>query len=92
MFEQEGRAASLSKPNPFMLDEIAKKYREPFEGCYYVGDMPDDMLAAAGSQANFKGVGIVLSAPDKESLKEGLLKAGADFVVESLTALKEIIL
>jgi phosphoglycolate phosphatase-like HAD superfamily hydrolase len=92
IFEQEGRAASLSKPNPFMLDEVVRQYREPFEGYYYVGDMPDDMLAAAGSQANFKGIGIVLSAPDKQSLKEDLMKAGADFIIESFAALKEIIL
>jgi phosphoglycolate phosphatase-like HAD superfamily hydrolase len=92
MFEQEGRTASLSKPNPFMLDEVAKKYRDPFEGYYYVGDMPDDMLAAAGSQANFKGIGIVLSAPDKESLKEDLLKAGADYIIDSFEALNGIVL
>ena len=75
-----------------MLDAIVKKHREPFEGYYYVGDMPDDMLAAAGSQANFKGIGMVLSAPDKESLKEDLKRAGADFIFESYAALKEFIL
>ena len=92
IFEQEERTVSLSKPNPFMLDAIVKKCREPFEGYYYVGDMPDDMIAAANSQANFKGIGIVLSAPDKESLKEDLLRAKADFIIESFAAFKEIIL
>jgi phosphoglycolate phosphatase-like HAD superfamily hydrolase len=92
IFKQTGRMVSLSKPNPFMLDAIVKKYPEPFKGYYYVGDMPDDMLAAAKAQANFKGIGMVLSAPDKESLKADLMKAGASFIVDSFAALNDIIL
>jgi phosphoglycolate phosphatase-like HAD superfamily hydrolase len=92
IFEQEGRTVSLSKPNPFMLDAIVNKCRQPFDSFYYVGDMPDDMLAAARSEANFKGIGILLSAPDKESLKKDLMRAGADYIVDSFEALKEIIL
>jgi len=92
IFEQEGRSVSLSKPNPFMLDAIAKNCREPFDRSYYVGDMPDDMLAAARSGPNCKGIGILLSAPDKESLKKNLMGAGADYIVDGFEALKEIIL
>ena len=92
IFEQEGRSVSLSKPNPFMLDAIVKNCREPFGRFYYVGDMPDDMLAAARSGANCKGIGILLSAPDKESLKKNLMEAGADYIVDGFEALKEIIL
>jgi phosphoglycolate phosphatase-like HAD superfamily hydrolase len=92
IFEQEGRPVSLSKPNPFMLDAIVKNCREPFDRFYYVGDMPDDMLAAARSGANCKGIGILLSAPDRESLKKNLMEAGADYIVDGFEALKEIIL
>jgi phosphoglycolate phosphatase-like HAD superfamily hydrolase len=92
IFEQEGRTVALSKPNPFMLDAIVKKCRETFDSIYYVGDMPDDMLAAARSEANCKGIGILLSAPDKKSLKKDLMGAGADYIVDSFEALKEIIL
>ncbi|MBT8366326.1 MAG: HAD hydrolase-like protein, partial [Deltaproteobacteria bacterium] len=92
IFEQEGQTVSLSKPNPFMLDAIVKKCRQPIDSFYYVGDMPDDMLAAARSEANCKGIGILLSAPDKESLKNDLIGAGAHYIVDSFEALKEIIL
>ncbi len=92
IFEQEGRTVSLSKPNPFMLDAIVRKSREPFDSFYYVGDMPDDMLAAARSEANCKGIGILISAPDKESLKKDLMGAGADYIVDSFEGLKKIIL
>ncbi|CAB1064040.1 hypothetical protein D1BOALGB6SA_8831 [Olavius sp. associated proteobacterium Delta 1] len=89
---QEGRTVSLSKPNPFMLDAIVTNCREPFDGFYYVGDMPDDMLAAAGAAANCIGIGILLTAPDKKSLKKNLTAAGADYIVDSFEALKGIIL
>ncbi len=92
IFEQEGQTVSLSKPNPFMLDAIVKKCRQPFDSFYYVGDMPDDMLAAVRSEANYQGIGILLSAPDKESLKNDLIGAGAHYIVDSFEALKEIIL
>jgi len=92
IFDQEGRAVSLSKPDPFMLDAIAAKCREPFTGFYYVGDMPDDMLAAARAAADCKGIGILLSAPDKENLEKSLAAAGADYIVENFEALTEIVL
>jgi phosphoglycolate phosphatase-like HAD superfamily hydrolase len=92
ILEQEGRAVSLSKPNPFMLDAIVKKCREPFDSFYYVGDMPDDMLAAARSEADCKGIGVLLAAPDKESLRKDLAAAGADYIIENFETLTEIML
>jgi phosphoglycolate phosphatase-like HAD superfamily hydrolase len=92
ILQQEGRTVSLSKPNPFLLDTIIKNCREPFDTCYYVGDMPDDMLAAARSEAKCKGIGTLLAAPDKRSLRKDLAAAGADYIIDSLEALREIIL
>jgi phosphoglycolate phosphatase-like HAD superfamily hydrolase len=92
ILEEEGRTISLSKPNPFMLDVIARSCSEPFDNFYYIGDMPDDMLAAARSEANCKGIGMLASAPDKESLRIELVKAGADYVIEDFAELKRIIL
>ena len=89
---QEGRSVSLSKPHPFMLDAIAEALGQKFACCYYVGDMPDDMLAAARSATGYKGVGLLLAAPDRESLKLQMTRAGADYIVESFDALKQIIL
>jgi phosphoglycolate phosphatase-like HAD superfamily hydrolase len=74
-----------------MLDAIVKKCREHMARFYYVGDMPDDMFAAARSETNFIGIGMLLSAPDKESLKRELMDAGADHIIDNFGALKEII-
>ena len=89
---EEGRAVSLSKPHPFMLDTIAAKLHNAANGFFYVGDMPDDMLAAARSRFNFKSIGILISAPDKSSLKKNLLRAGADYIADNFESLKNIIL
>lgn len=92
IYEEEGRSVSLSKPDPFMLDAIAEGHRDAVNGFFYIGDMPDDMLAAARSQAGFKSIGILISAPDKSSLEKNLLQAGADYIVEDFESLKDIIL
>jgi len=91
-FEDKGEKVSLSKPHPFMLDAIADGLKDKFLGYYYVGDMPDDMLAAANSRFGFKSIGILVSAPNKLALKNELKQAGADFLIEKFDALKEIIL
>ena len=92
IFDEEGRTVSLSKPHPFMLDAIAEDYRKAVSDFYYIGDMPDDMLAAARSRVGFKSIGILISAPDKSSLKKNLQRAGADYIVEDFESLKTIIL
>ncbi len=89
---EEGRVVSLSKPDPYMLDAIAESHRKAASNFFYIGDMPDDMLAAARSRFGFKSIGILISAPDKSSLKENLQRAGADYIVEDFESLKEIIL
>ena len=90
--QKEGKKASLSKPDPFMLDAIAAKHKHPVAECFYIGDMPDDMLAAKKSAAGYKGIGMIMAAADKESLKKELLRAGADTIIENFTQLKPIIM
>jgi len=89
--QKEGKMVSLSKPDPFMLDAIAAKQKNPVAGCFYIGDMPDDMLAAKKSAAGYKGIGMLMAAADKESLKKELLRAGADYIIENFKQLKPII-
>lgn len=92
IFEENGKKVSLSKPNPFMLDAIVKSCRQSFTNLYYIGDMPDDMLAADRSEAGFKGIGLLLSAPNKKSLRKDLNRAGADYIIDNFEALKKIVL
>ncbi|MFC1577730.1 HAD family hydrolase [Thermodesulfobacteriota bacterium] len=89
---EKGEKVSLSKPNPFMLDAIADGLKDKFSAYYYVGDMPDDMLAAANSRFGFKSIGITVSAPDKLALKNELKRAGANYLVDNFEDLKEIVL
>jgi len=91
ILEKEGKRVSLSKPNPYMLDAIAATVKQPTYGYYYIGDMPDDMVAAKKAMAGFTAVGFMLSAPDKALLKEELQRAGAEYIIENLNQLVEII-
>ena len=88
---KEGKKVSLSKPDPFMLDAIAADQKNPVAGYFYIGDMPDDMLAAKRSEAGYKGIGLVMSAPDKASLKKELRRAGADYIIEDFNQLKSLL-
>ena len=77
---------SYSKPHPFMLDELADEFTaegEEYAEYFYVGDMPDDMLAANASRHKFRGIAVLYSAPDKKGSLERLKKAGASVIAES---------
>ncbi len=91
LFREQGRRIALGKPNPFMLDLIPRLIGEKFAECYYLGDMPDDMLAAGSSQAGYRGIGIVIPSPDQEAVRKALLSAGADYLLDNYAALPEIV-
>jgi HAD superfamily hydrolase (TIGR01548 family) len=87
ILEKEGQRVSLAKPNPFMLDAVAGACQDTVSEYYYVGDMPDDILAAKRSKTGFVAVGILFSSPDKDTLKKNLVQAGADHIVEDAAEL-----
>ena len=91
IFKLEKKKVSLSKPNPFMLDAIEETLKDRISEFYYVGDMPDDMVATSRSRAGFVGIGILISSSEKDSLKEDLLQAGADYIIEDFEQLKKIV-
>jgi len=82
IYETRAEHISLGKPHPFMLDAIVQKYSRKPRKLYYVGDMPDDMLAAATSAYPYKGIGILHASPHKHTLKQRLIKAGASAIVD----------
>jgi len=73
-----------------MLDAIKEKSCHAVSKCYYVGDMPDDMIAASRSKAGFIGIGFTKSAADKNSRKKALLQAGAGYVIEDIDVLEKV--
>jgi phosphoglycolate phosphatase-like HAD superfamily hydrolase len=90
-FRENGVRRSLSKPNPFMLDLIYRLTGREFSGCYYLGDMPDDMVAAASSQNGYRGIGVVVSSQDRGTLSNALVQAGAEHIIDDFSVLPELI-
>jgi HAD superfamily phosphatase len=82
VYETRGDVLHLSKPHPFMLDAVVEHLSATFWDVFYIGDMPDDMLAAANSAYDYTGVGILHSSPHKQTLKKALVKAGADVIIK----------
>ena len=81
-YEKSGDILHLSKPHPFMLDAVVEHASEKPGDLYYIGDMPDDMLAATNSAYDYTAVGILHSTPHKQTLKKALVKAGADVILQ----------
>lgn len=92
ILKAEGKAVSLSKPDPFMLNAIAQDVQDPVADRFYIGDMPDDMEAARRTKTGYKSIGMVLSAPDKDRLKNELLSAGANHIIENVNQLRSLIM
>lgn len=89
--EATGRAASLSKPHPYMLDAIAGQVAWQGAGApVYIGDMPDDMVAAGRSRAGYIGIGAVMATLDRDRLRKDLLRAGARHIIENLDELEKL--
>ncbi len=90
-FKKGGKKVSLSKPNPFMLDAIAGALENRVSGYYYVGDMPDDMMAASNSNSGFIGIGMLKSSSDRKRLRTDLIRSGADYIIEDFDELVKIV-
>ncbi len=89
--EKDAHRVSFSKPHPYMLDTLAEAHTGSMLKCYYVGDMPDDMIAASRSKFGYTGIGFIASAPDKEALDRALKAAGAAHVISNFEELPAII-
>jgi len=91
LYREKNIRVSLEKPNPFMLDLLSDRLGTSFDQRSYVGDMPDDMQAARASQKKYRGIGaLFLSSASKDS-RDILIQAGADYLIDSPTALTVII-
>ena len=60
-----------------MLDTLTDKISPLPAKKYYLGDMPDDMIAASRAREKFTGIGFTATAPDKTGLGKKLRAAGA---------------
>lgn len=64
----------------------------PSQKLYYVGDMPDDMVASRNSKYPFIAVGVTYSSPDSLASKKRLLESGASLIAETPEELLKILL
>lgn len=81
----------LSKPHPFMLDALEAAAGKDASRFYYLGDMPDDMIAAARASAPFAGIGVTVASSDKAGLAEALRNAGAAAVIDDFRRLPALL-
>ncbi|MFH0702822.1 MAG: histidinol-phosphate transaminase [bacterium] len=68
------------KPDPYGINYILSKISSV--NTYYLGDTPDDMIAA--KKAKIKGIGILPPQDKSETLKQRLLSEGALVVLEKV--------
>jgi len=91
VFIERGERISLKKPDPYMLDRIPCLIGKGFSECYYLGDMPDDMQAARAAKSGYRGIGVILSSAEPETLRRDLLQAGADRLIDDFADLPRIL-
>jgi phosphoglycolate phosphatase-like HAD superfamily hydrolase len=85
IFHTTGRRIKYTKPHPYSLLRVVQEIGIPNPRCSYVGDVVDDMLAATAARKDLDilAIGFLPGGKKDEAVKEALLKAGADLIVES---------
>jgi len=91
IFKTTGEKVSLSKPDPYMLDKIGSEFSNQASQRFYIGDMPDDMMAAAASLYGYHGIGTLFAAPDRKGTRKILVEAGARDIAENEDELMDLI-
>lgn len=74
-----------TKPNPHTVEEVVKHFGVQKEECIYIGDTNVDIFT--GKNAGVKTIGVLWGFREREEL----IAAGADYVVEEVRELSEII-
>jgi len=85
IFHGTGRRVKFTKPHPYSLLRVVQEINIPYPQCGYVGDVVDDMLAAraARKELDILAIGFLHGGKKDETVKDSLLKAGADLIVEN---------
>ncbi len=88
---EEKMGRSLRKPHPYSLIETAKKLKEK-NHLLYIGDLPDDMLAAkhAKPHADFQCAAFPWFAADPEAALKEMAKIHPDFILKKAKHLPKL--
>jgi HAD superfamily hydrolase (TIGR01548 family) len=87
------KRVNLLKPHPYSLFRAVQGIGIPHPRCGYVGDVVDDMLAAqaARKKLDILAIGFLHGRKEDETVKDSLLKAGADLIVENPQGLLRVL-
>jgi phosphoglycolate phosphatase-like HAD superfamily hydrolase len=93
IFRTTGRKVKYTKPHPYSLLRVAQEIGIPTPRCGYVGDVVDDMLAATAIRKDLDilAIGFLHGGKKDKTIKNSLLKAGADLIVENPRGLLQAI-
>lgn len=85
ILQSASKRVNLLKPHPYSLLRVAQETGIHHPRCGYVGDVVDDMLAAraARKELDILAVGFLHGRKKDETVKDSLLKAGADLIIEN---------
>jgi len=86
-------ADQQGKPDPWSLIEATRHIQPPPTQSAYIGDTPDDVLAAkaASKTIPFVAIGTLAAANNKRSLRQWFKSHQADLILEHPNHLKEIL-
>ncbi len=85
IFRSTGKRKKCSKPSPYPILRAVEETGVSNPRCGYVGDVVDDMKAARAAKRNLPilAVGFIRGYARRWAMKESLINAGADLVIEN---------
>ncbi len=89
----KGKRVKCSKPSPYPILRAAGEIALHRPKCGYVGDVVDDILAARGAKKELEVLAIgFISHPEERHMRESLIKAGADLIIENPKDLLQLLM
>jgi HAD superfamily hydrolase (TIGR01548 family) len=85
IFRSTGKKMRCSKPSPYSILRVIREIGFSNPECGYVGDVVDDIAAARAAKRNLPilAVGFTPGHVNRETMKDSLITAGADLVIEN---------
>jgi len=93
IFRSTGKKTKCSKPHPYSVLKAVQEIGISNPRCGYVGDVVDDMGAARSAKRDLSilAVGFTRGHAKRKVMKDSLIKAGADLVIESQEELLSLV-
>jgi len=93
IFRSTGKKIKCSKPHPYPVLKAVQEIGVSNPQCGYVGDVVDDIAAARAAKRDLSilAVGFIRGHAKRKVMKDSLIKAGADLVIESQEELLSLV-